>query len=299
MDGHYDSETRLVKVSWSKIRTAEECRQKAYLTAEGFKSPVTDVRVFFQGNVVDRAMRRWLEMDNPPQFWMLHHVDSIMDELELSARQEGDGVVRWKHRTDRQQVREFCREATMRLEELLHHLALPYDYQPAVRFKTPLNIPSPDGNGTVKILLTGEMDLLVREKAPLPDISVNQEPVVYTVPRDSVRCWDLKVTRDSGYWRKTIAQLVFYDIACWCMLGQTLDEAGLIQPMVEGQPFMSFRPSDEDRQQMFARIIRVAHDIMRGDFAPKADTAGCSRCEVRHACVKYRTEPGSKTVPLF
>lgn len=277
--GHIDPETRLVTISWSKIRTAEECKQKAYQISEGHKSPVSNVRVFFQGNVVDRAMRRWLEISDPPHGWMADHVDSIMDEIEATAVAEGDGAVRWRHRDDRRQVREFCREAAVRLEEILRHVALPYEYQPAVRFKTPLVIPGLDG-GSVKVLLIGEMDLLVRQ-------------------RSALRCWDLKVTRDASYWRKTIAQLVFYDIACWCMTGQVLEEAGLIQPMVDGYPFMSFQPTDADRQQMFSRIVRIAHEIMRGDFAPKSDSTGCEWCEVRHACIRYATVPGSKIVQLF
>lgn len=257
-----------------------------------------DVRVFFQGNVVDQAMRRWLEMENPPRYWMADRVDEIMDELEARVLAEKEGVVRWKHAADRQQVRAFCHECALRLEEILRQVALPYTYQPAVRFSTPMTIPGLDGN-PVKILLNGEMDLLTRRDPPLLDIVADPDPVVLTSQRPELRVWDLKATRNADYWRKTVAQLVFYDIACWCMFGQPTVEAGLLQPMVDGQPILSFTPSDEDRTQMATRIISVAHGIMRGDHAPKAGTAGCSYCECRGACIKYKPQPGTKTIALF
>jgi hypothetical protein len=69
--------------------------------------------------------------------------------------------------------------------------------------------------------------------------------------------------------------------------------------MVEGVPYLSFVPSDEDRTQMFIRIESVAHSIMRGDYRPKASTAGCSWCETRHACIRYAPKPGTNEIQLF
>lgn len=278
---HYDEETGLIKVSWSKIRVSEECRQKSWLISEGKKSPLADVRGFFAGNVVDQAMRQWLSMDNPPDSWMASHVDKVMDDLEERIKKEGSGVLRWKSRDDRRQVREDCLECALRLEQILRQLVLPHDYQPALRFAVKINIPGLDGEPT-PILLNGEMDLLLRSAGT-----------------SELRVWDLKMTKDAQYWRKTIAQLTFYDIVCFAMLGQWVAEAGLIQPMVEGVPYLSFRPSDEDRTQMYARIIGVAQAIMRRDYAPKEGSDGCSWCEVRHACVRYAPEPGTRVMPLW
>ncbi len=275
---HYDKETGLIKVSWSKIRLAEDCRQKAWLTANGKKSSVSDVRVFFSGNVADLAMRRWLSMEHPPPSWMAGHVDGLMDELEEKIRKEKDGVLRWKHREDRQQVREFCRECVLRLEPILNRLVLPYEYQSALRFSTKMFIPDLDGK-SIPILLNGEMDILVKSNTQF-------------------RVWDLKVTKDASYWRKTIAQLSFYGLVCHFMFGQFPVEAGLIQPMVDAQPWMSFRPSDEDYTVMLTRIVNVAHSIMAQDYSPKADSAGCDWCECRNSCVKYAPVPGTRQVIL-
>jgi hypothetical protein len=280
-----------------KIRTAEECKQKAFLIAEGKKAKASDVRIFFQGNVVDQAMRRRLSMDHPPMHWMAQYIDQIMDETEAKVKEE-DGVLRWKHRDDRKEVRQFCYECVMRLEPILGQLILPYEYQPALRFSTKMNIPGLDDQPT-PILLVGEMDVLTCYKPPLPDIEFDQDPIVRALWRPEYRVWDLKVTKDASYWRKTAAQLVFYDIVCSCMFGVPTVEVGLIQPMVEGYPWISFRPSEEDRTQMYTRIVSVAQAIMRADHSPKADSTGCSYCETRNACVKYAPEPGTKTMPLF
>lgn len=291
---HVDAETGLVKISWSKIRTREECKQKDHLRAMGYSSPIKDVRVFFQGNVCDQLMRRWLSMESPPRNWMFEHVDEVADELENGQE---EGVVRWRHRDDRQQVRNWCRECVYRLEHLLRQVALPYEYQPAVRFKTKLGIPGPDGN-QVKVLLVGEMDLLAREPAPLSEIRIDPDPIEIALTRPKYRIWDLKATADPNYFRKTLAQLVFYDIALACMFGQLADVVGLLQPMVEGQPAHWYTPSDQDRNEMYSRIIKVAHDIWRGDHSPKDGTEGCVWCEVRHACVRYRTAPGTNQIAL-
>jgi hypothetical protein len=295
---HYDSETGLIKISWSKIRTAEECRQKAYLTSEGKTSEVKDVRVFFQGNVVDRAMRQWLGMEHPPPYWMAKEVDRIFYELEEEIRKEDKGVLRWRHKDDRQQVREFCVECAMRLEPILNQLVTPFEYQAALRFKTKLMINGLDGKPT-PILLNGEMDVLTRRDPPLPEITPDLDPIVVQTFHPEYRPWDLKVTKDAQYWRKTVAQLVFYDIACICLFGVPTVEAGLIQPMVDGVPFIPFRVSDEDRTFMFNRIEDVAHNIMRQDYSPKVGTEGCYYCEARNACVRYAPVPGTNTIALF
>ena len=302
--GHYDRETGLLKISWTKIRTHEECHQKAKLVAEGKKASAADVRIFFPGNVVDQAMRRWLEMKDPPRFWMSDRVNEIMYELEEKVKAEKQGVVRWKDAGDRDEVRLFCVNCALRLEELLRQFALPYEYQPAFRFSTPMAIPGLEAGSTVKVLLVGEMDLLVKEKdPPLPDITEDVTGVIYpwnpALARPRIHIWDLKATANPDYWRKTVAQLVFYDIVVWCMTGTTAVEAGLLQPMVEGAPYISFVPSDQDRTEMLTRIVNVAHEIMRGDDSPKEGTAGCSWCETKHACVRYRTEPGTNQVALF
>jgi hypothetical protein len=270
-DGYLDRETGLLKISWSRVRMAGECRQKEYRTSMGQASPIVDQRMFVQGNVCDMAMGRWLEQDDPQLGWMADQVDLILDEVVAG------GVVRWRHSADREQVRKFCKECVTRLEPLLQRFALPYLYEPHVRFKERIVIPVGMDGQTRPVLLTGEKDLLTR--AP-----------------DGHRVWDLKATKDASYWRKTVSQLVFYDLAVLAKFGVPVVEAGLLQPMIFDQPYISFRPSDQDRMEMYQRVVTVANNIWREDFAPKAGTEGCSHCECRGTCIRYQPS-GGRTGP--
>jgi hypothetical protein len=209
-------------------------------------------------------MRRWLEQDEPQPGQMAGWVDEILDAEERKALEDGDGAVRWRTATDRDEVREFVRECVTRLEPLLYQVAVPsFDWQPAVRFSTPVRIPGLRGE-PVTVLLVGEMDLLCRYRP-------RGIPTGGTFKGDENRffVWDLKATKDGQYWRKTVAQLVFYDLAVMSMLRHKTELVGLLQPMVEGQPVVHFAVTDDQRREMMARIIRCAHDIWRGDESPQ------------------------------
>lgn len=268
---------REVKISWSRMRDAEECTEKAWLLSQGKKSPVTDVRNFYRGNVVDLCMRTWLDQDDPLPGQMLAMVDAMMDKVASEGQATGDGVVQWKNPSDKEEVRAWCKDLVTRLEPILGRLALPYGYQPAVRFEVPLTIPYLDGSPQ-RIWLRGEMDLLCQES--MPDGGLD-----YAGPR-RIHVWDLKGTADDSYWRKVTGQLVFYDIAAFLMLGAWPVRSGLIQPMCQ-EPVLTFTWTEDQRREMFTRITRIAEGMWRGDHAPKVSNAGCDRCPVRHACPKW------------
>jgi len=243
--------------------------------AEGRKSPITDIRGYFHGTVVDKCMRRWLSQENPQPGQMLAWVDEIFATAEKEAKESGDGQVRWKFAGDKKETLEFCRECVTRLEELLVKVCLPYTWDPAVRFSVPLTIPDPNDEPR-RIDLIGEIDLLVE------------------MPGDQVIVWDLKATKDDNYWRKVLGQLTFYNIVVAIMRSQdekaTADPwptaAGLLQPMcAEQDPVFTF--TQEDYSQMFQRISALARDIWLGNVLPKADNTGCRYCEVRGACPKF------------
>jgi hypothetical protein len=256
----------VLKLSWSRIRSHEECPAQGHLLSQGLKSPVTDIRGYYHGIVVDRCMRDWLGKSDPERGAMLAMVDHIFELAELEARNTGDGIVKWKNASDKNETRELCREAVLRLEPLLEKICLPYDWDPAVRFSVPLWIPGLDGEQR-EIRLVGEIDLLVR------------------MPRGIIN-WDLKATRDGSYWRKVVGQLLFYHIAVAAMTGEWPVAAGLIQPLCEEQlPMFEF--SKDDLTQMYQRICRTARDIWSGNVLPKVDNKGCNRCAARPACPKF------------
>ena len=267
------SDDKILKISWSRIRLHVECQRKGALTAAGMKSPVTDTRNFFHGNVVDLAMRRWLSQDDPQAGWMAAHVDELLEEAETVSRETGDGVIKWRDLGDKERVRLWCRELVVRLEPILFDLIIPYEYQPALRFEVPLTIPGP-GGGPRKIALRGEMDLFTRK------------PGTTATAVD-----DLKGTADPSYWRKVTGQLLFYEIAVKLMTGDWPRVSRLIQPMCP-EPVLAFRFTEDQRREMFAVICSVASDIWRGELPAKADNAGCNQCACRAACPKFAHSRG-------
>ncbi len=263
------SDEREISLSWSRMRNVEECTEKAWLVAKGLKSPVTDVRSFYRGNVVDLCMRTWLDQDDPQPGQMLAMVDVMMDKALEDGKAAGDGVVQWKSPSDKEQVRVWCKELVTRLELILFELAVPYGYQPAVRFKVPLVLPYLDGSPQ-RIWLIGEADLLVDE----------------LVAPQCIHVWDLKATEDDSYWRKTVGQLLFYCIAVFAMLKVWPVDAGLIQPMCK-ERVLSFTFTEDQYREMYVRIVKAATVMWRGEHHPKLGSAGCYVCPVHHACSRY------------
>lgn len=265
-----------LRISWSGLRTHEECRQKGYLTRTGKKAPLDDQRVFFAGNVTDRTVRDWLQDDpwNNPGL-MPHMVNDIIDK-QLDYIRNGDpskkvppGVMRWKDANDRDTVREECIRAVTRIEPLLEKFVLPHKFQADVRFDAPLQLPHPAG-GHETVTLIGFMDILV-----------------YDEVNDRWHVHDVKHTKDDSYWRKTIAQLGYYDLAVLLMHGKPTSLNSLMQPLCKNT-MVPFKPSEQSRTELLARISAMANDIWRDKRDPKQGNAGCGFCVVKHACEKFQ-----------
>jgi hypothetical protein len=283
-----DAAYKPLRLSWSRLRVHDECPAKGDLISKKLKGPLTDTRNFLHGNVCDLAMRRFLSLEDPGSElgWMAAQVDALFDEWIEIAKSSGDGIIKWRSATDQAEVREFCREAVTRLEELLVRFVLPFDWSPAWRFAVPVKIHY--GREVREITLVGETDLLVFDRY------------------GRVFIWDLKATKDDSYWRKTLAQLAFYALAVKCdreegvpaadkKLGRWPYRAGLLQPMCT-ERYLTFDIRAEHGQairEMTGRIERVAADIWAGRLGPKPQEF-CNRCEVRHACPLFAPGPGGK-----
>jgi PD-(D/E)XK nuclease superfamily len=267
---------RAIKVSWSRLRDHMECHQKAALKEQRKKAASTDIRNFFPGTVVDICMRRWLDQDSPQVGEMTAMLDQVLVDAEREAQETGDGIVRWRHLGDRDEVRASCRELLERLEPILVELALDesLDYVPARRFRAPLVVPYLDGSPQ-HIWIVGEMDLFTQTRA---------QPCQY-------RVWDLKNTRNKDYWRKVTGQLLFYDLATFCLHRSWTVECGLIQPLCP-EPVLRFRFTEQHRRELWSAVARYATDVWRKDDAPKLTTEGCDWCEVKHACIRFASAPG-------
>jgi hypothetical protein len=256
-----------LRISWSRIRLHDECPAKGQLMRD-HKTPYKDIRSFFHGNVVDLLMRRWLDQEEPEPGWMLANVAVVFDEALGIARDTGDGYVKWKSATDRAEVLAFCTELVVRLEKILTVYALPFTWQPAVRFDVPVMVPDLRGDPR-EIRLVGEMDLLLTDNL--------QRTAIY----------DLKATKDDNYYQKVLGQLAFYAFAVRILTGSYPHSVGLIQPMCK-QRVLPVEITETARREMAGRITRTAQDIWAGRTAPKKDDAGCSWCPVQGVCPKFR-----------
>lgn len=254
-----------LRVSWSAIRVHEECHQKSFLLRDGRRAQVSNIRNFFGGMCVDQIMRDLLDNPLTRSYDLRGLVTATMDEMENKERGKGN-MVRWRDAADRNQIRDFCTELITRLIPILEEHVVPFPYEHGKWFKVPMSIPGLDGQ-PAEIVLTGEMDLIVD----------NDGPVI----------WDLKGTADDNYYRKVVAQLVFYDLAVWASSGRKTRFVGLIQPMCTEQ-LLAWEVTDDARNQLLARIERYAHDVWRGEKACKEGTAGCQWCDVRHACSRFQ-----------
>jgi hypothetical protein len=256
----------LLALSWSRLLVFEQCKAKSKLSRK-HKNPTMDIRNFFGGTIADRAMRAWLLEDDPRPGFMAERIEEILVREEKKAIEDGDGVVRWKNKSDKGNTIAFCIELVNRLEPILYDKVIPYEYQPAHRFNYPVTIPHLDGTPT-DILLVGEIDVLCRND------------------QGKFSLWDLKATKNDAYWKKTWGQLVFYDIAIQAGFDDYCENTGLIQPMCK-ERVLEFDITEDHRLDLMSRVIAMAHAYWRDDFAPKKTSEGCATCSVKHACPKW------------
>jgi CRISPR/Cas system-associated exonuclease Cas4 (RecB family) len=252
------------KISWSSLQRYELCKQKNYLVLQGLSAPGKDVRNFLAGTVVDSVQKAWL--DNP-----VGNMVALVDEHfeKAIANAEERDTIKWRNKNDKKKIYDTCLNASELLQPILEARVLPYDYEPAKRFYQVVKIKKLDGQ-VEEIILRGEFDLLVRDPADGRFI-----------------VWDLKTTADNDYWKKTLGQLVFYDLAIISMFGQPPKKTGLIQPLCDEQ-VKEFTFDNSHRAEMWGRIHAMMQSQWEGDHAPKKDNAGCSWCEVQHACAKFQ-----------
>lgn len=241
------------------------------------KSPAQNIRPFFHGIVADRTMRRWLEADEQAPGQMVAWVPEMVQQCLDTAKVEGDGVVRWKSPEDRAEMTGWIAQLLTRLEPFLLRDVVPYLYQPEYRFRVPIRIPDLTGE-LAEIDLVGGMDILVQE--------IQEPPGVWAA-------YDLKATASPDYLRKTLGQGVFYSLAHYARVGVPFRCFAFLQPMVDSNPIAYVDITEADLRSMMARVVKMAHDIWRGDTGPKSDSDGCSWCPVKHACDRFK--PGTKS----
>lgn len=258
-----------LRLSWSALRTHEECHQKGKLERGRKRATLQNTRAFFPGTVVDRVVRDWLQDEHRSKGGMADMVSTIV-EREKQIIDEGDqGVLAWKQIGDRDKIIADCTEAVTKIEPALERLVLPYEFEADHRFETPMMMPHPDG-GMDLVILNGYIDILV-----------------YDPETKTWRIYDVKMTRDNGYWRKTVGQLTFYDLAIDSNFEGDVVDVALLQPLCK-EEVKHYPLTDAVRSQIMQRIANMAHQVWSGDDEPRRDMKMCNYCSVKHACTKFK-----------
>lgn len=263
---------KLLTVSWSRLKTWEHCKQKAWLQSQGFRGPSNNIRVFFRGTVTDRILRDWIQDPDRDAWKMSDRVDEFIELCERENLEQGTGIVRWKSGTDKVESSIWCQRLLDNTEPILRDLVIPYfpDVHADKHLKADITIPDLEGNPK-KIRLLGILDILV--DAP-----------------NMLAIHDLKATENENYYKQTIMQLVFYWIMVKANLGRVPDRTSLIQPMCK-EKIKTIVVEDQHVLNLMNKIVTYAHAEWRSDRSPKESDSGCMNwCEVRHACEKFKKD---------
>lgn len=243
---------------------------------QGKKSPAKDARVFLPGTVTDLAMREFLE---DPSIELVAHGAEVLRRLTepKTEAEKADRDVRpiaWKGNVhaDKRRVESQVRRTLENLEPWLREEILPYRYQPELRFKQIVYVPSLRG-APAPIVLTGGLDIVKRDDD------------------DDFHGYDLKTTEDEQYVRKTLGQAIFYDLAFGHYIGDSSQPKSFafVFPLLK-KKIHPVTVTNDERMAMMQRIVRMAHGIWKGEWGPKVDDAGCNYCDVRHACDKFKLQ---------
>jgi hypothetical protein len=235
----------------------------------GIRSPMQNVRNYFHGTVADKIVREWLEDPERQPGTMVGRVAEMFDSEAERLANSDQGYVRWKSLSDRAEMQAKVERLLRDIEPWLVENILPHEFEPEVRFRFPISMPGLHGD--VVVIMVGGIDMLVR------------------TAEGDWHVWDLKATNNPSYWRASKGQLVFYGLAV--QMGfpphKVPTKTGLVQPLVPDAFEKVLELTDEDYSMMWSRMVKMLHDIQRGDFDYKDDTTGCDWCEVRRACTRF------------
>jgi len=259
----------MIRISWSGLRVHDECKQRSYLARSGKLSTLDNKRGFFPGTVTDRVVRDWLNNDPESHLGMMPAmVEEIVDREKSALSEQETGVVRWKGPEDKGHVIKECQEAVTKIEPLLLQHVVPFEYQPDFHFEAFVMVPNHRTKRLERVVLNGFMDIIVRDN------------------RSRWSIWDVKHTRDSEYWRQTVPQLGFYDLAVELLFGAAAYQTGLMQPLCE-EALKRYQPSSDSRAQLMQRITGMANDIWADIRTPVVGSGPCGWCATKHACTKF------------
>ena len=261
-----DGAPRKIKLSWSKLLNYEKCRHHARLLSQGRKSPITDGRTFLPGTLADRCMRAWLREG----VFAPGGMEGFLEDLWTThTGPDAEYRIKWigNARDDKRQVVTQVRQALRVLEPILLEKVAPYPFKPEYRFTGTVGIPDLDGQRAY-VEMFGAVDVAV----------------YFGDGRYGL--YDLKITERNEYIRSTLGQLTFYDLAFRSWTGVHPVEHAFWTPLLK-QPVVPLDVTDEERRQMYSRIIAYCHGVWAGHWELTTDESNCFNCSTRYACPRF------------
>lgn len=243
---------------------------------QGKGETIKDGRRFIHGTLADRAVRRWLEQDEPQlPGQMAAYVDDLFEE---HAVRSPEYKIRWKGDPieDQRYVIDLAKRVVNNVEPFLLARVIPFEYEPELRFRVPIRIPDSKGFART-IVLNGGMDIAVKE------------------PSGLVSIYDLKATTNEQYVHGGIMpQLIFYSIAWSFMFGAPEHmRAAFLTPACKTQ-YHELNITSQDRRHLMSRIVQFAHATWQNtEPICTDDNSECYYCDVKGFCPKFAV-PKSK-----
>lgn len=230
-------------------------------------------RNFLTGNIVDNAMRKWLDQDEPPAGGPVQYAEEMLHEWTTN----GEKIV-WKgtEASDKARVLKDSKDALIRLEPWLREHILPNGYQPEARGWAQIQVPGADGN-LVDVELFFAVDILVRRTS-------------------TGKFWiiDLKTTRNERYIRgTTLAQLPYYALAISAAFGiplNEIDEVSFLTPLTS-EIETKIVPTADDYRFLLQRITSYVHGVQAQDMTMRdyRDSVCQWECAVKTSCPRGKT----------
>lgn len=256
-----------LRISWTQLLRLETCVRQAKLHAAGKREKISNKRNFFIGNVTDRAMRAWLEEDNPQVGGLKKHAKQAFN----TVMEEDGSVITWRDKDDQKNCLESVMIALERLEPWLLENVIPYEYEPEAR-------------GTAYFTMTDQYGKK-RQIAMFyaVDIAVKRPEGWWLI--------DLKSTKNKDYVKgKTLGQLTYYSIAWAIKFGlkpEDIWKTSFITPLIDGNFETTVSPTQTDFSVMLSRIQKYAYAFWDEKYSPtkkEADYECRNQCDVRRHC---------------
>lgn len=277
-----------ITLSWSRLSDWTTCKKRVKLFHDGKRQKFVNARNFLAGNLVDNTMREALTYsavrDDAGRLVELSKEDFVLPLeskwYEIVNNPEKNTVYKWQGDivTDQRRILKKAEKALDNLYPIVMDKLMGKRYIPEFRPSEmpPVGVPGPDGETYfIRLFLAVDMAVQVEEDKDDPDNGIGKWGL-----------YDLKTTEQDNYLKKTLPQLVFYDIAFQALTGSQPVEHALWAPLTK-DPIKVVEVDDSHRRQVMDWIISYCHSVWAGEDEMTTDDTACYMCPTKAACPKF------------